>query len=105
MKSTPTTYLSILALGLFLVALMTGCSGTTTLTGTPPSVASSTPTTSSAANTTPTTPSVVNATPTTPSTDTTSTTTTSTAKLQTYTCGLFQVSYPDPWQVSIGRSN
>jgi hypothetical protein len=107
MKNKPTfsASLSIAALGLFLVALMTGCSGTSTLTGTSPSVGNATPTTSSVANTAPTALSEVNVTPTTPSTDTTPTTTTSTAKLQTYTCDFFQVNYPDPWQVMIGRSN
>lgn len=107
MKDKPkfSAYFSIVTLGLFLVVLLTGCSGTSTLTGTPPSVGNATPTTPSVENTIPTAPSVVNVTPTAPSTDTTPTTTTSTAKLQTYTCDLFQVNYPDPWQVMIGRSN
>jgi hypothetical protein len=79
MKSKPISlYLSVLVLGVFLVLFMTGCSGITTL---PTQNPSATSTTSTPAHTTPTT------------------------NLQTYTCDLFQVSYPDPWQVMIGRSN
>jgi hypothetical protein len=103
MKNRPTfsAYVSIAALGLFLAALMTGCSGPSTLPGTPFSVGDATPTISSEANTPPTAPSAVNVTPTIPNTDAGA----PPIQLQTYTCDLFQVSYPDPWQVMIGRSN
>ncbi|WP_220201186.1 hypothetical protein [Reticulibacter mediterranei] len=86
-------YFSTLALGVFLAVLMTGCSGTTTL----PAPSQETP---SATNATPTTASAMTATPTTAPAGTTPTT-----NIQTYTCDLFQVSYSDPWEVSIGRSN
>lgn len=86
-------YFSIVELGVFLIVLLTGCSGTTTL----PTPSQETP---SATNTIPTTTSAITATPTTAPTETTSTT-----SVQTYTCDLFQVSYSDPWQVTIGRSN
>jgi hypothetical protein len=103
MKSKPIAlYFFTMAFGVFLVVLITGCSGTTTL----PAPSQETP---SATNATPTTASTVATTPTTSSVETTATTastrTTPTSNVQTYACDLFQVSYPNPWQVMIGRSN
>lgn len=95
--------LSILTLSLFLLLAMTGCTGVST-TSLPTSDAGASPIViTPPADGSTSTPSTTAETPTTvPATEATST---PPAGLQTYTCSFFSVSYPDPWQVSIGRSN
>lgn len=90
--------LSFLVASLFLLLVMAGCAGVTSSSlpnndsGASPIVITP-PNNDSAASPIVITPPSTEATPTT------------TAELQTYTCPYFAVSYPDPWEVMIGRSN